>query len=105
MTRRPRVLLADDHRMFAEGLRSLLAEEFDLLGVVEDGVAMIDAAKRLLPDVIVADITMPGMTSKIKPSRIRRLTRTPVRRNGRQRLRNTANAARNSTGFIGATAN
>jgi DNA-binding NarL/FixJ family response regulator len=61
MTSRPRVLLADDHRMFAEGLRSLLAEEFDLVGIVADGVELIDAAKRLLPDVIVADISMPRL--------------------------------------------
>lgn len=61
MTRRPRVLLVDDHRMFAEGLRSVLAEEFELVEIVEDGLAMIDAAKRLRPDVIVADITMPRL--------------------------------------------
>src|SRR6058998_2433920 len=61
MTSRPRVLVADDHRMFAEGLRSLLDEEFDLVGIVEDGVALIEAAKRLRPDVIVADITMPRL--------------------------------------------
>jgi DNA-binding NarL/FixJ family response regulator len=61
MTRRPRVLLADDHRMFAEGLRSVLADEFELLEIVEDGLAMIEAAKRLRPDVIVADITMPRL--------------------------------------------
>jgi DNA-binding NarL/FixJ family response regulator len=63
MTRmhRPRVLLADDHRMVAEGLKSLLHEEFDLVGVVEDGRALIEAAKRHLPDVIVADITMPHL--------------------------------------------
>ncbi len=61
MTGRPRVLLADDHRMFVEGLRSLLAEEFDLVEIVEDGVALIEAAKRLRPDVIIADITMPRL--------------------------------------------
>jgi DNA-binding NarL/FixJ family response regulator len=58
---RVRVLLADDHRMVTEGLKSLLADEFDLLGVVEDGRAMVDAAKALKPDVIVADITMPHL--------------------------------------------
>ena len=58
---RPRVLLADDHRMVAEGLKSLLSAEFDLVGVVEDGRALIEAAKRLHPDVIVADITMPHL--------------------------------------------
>lgn len=53
------MLLADDHRMVAEGLKSLLATEFDLVSVVEDGPALIEAAKRLRPDVIVADIAMP----------------------------------------------
>lgn len=58
---RPRVLLADDHRMVAEGLRSLLSPEFELLDVVEDGRALIAAVKKLRPDVIVADITMPHL--------------------------------------------
>ena len=57
----PRVLLADDHRMVAEGLKSLLHPEFELAGVVEDGLALIEAAKRLRPDVIVADISMPRL--------------------------------------------
>jgi DNA-binding NarL/FixJ family response regulator len=56
---RARVLLADDHRMVAEGLKRLLTPEFDLLGVVEDGFALVEAAKKLRPDVIVADISMP----------------------------------------------
>ncbi len=58
---RPRVLLADDHRLVAEGLKSLLSSEFELLEVVEDGRALITAAKKLRPDVIVADITMPQL--------------------------------------------
>ena len=59
--KRPRVLLADDHRLVAEGLKSLLSAEFELVGVVEDGRAMIEAARKLRPDVIVADITMPHL--------------------------------------------
>ena len=59
--KRPRVLLADDHRMVAEGLKSLLSPEFELVGVVEDGRALIEAAKRLRPDVVIADITMPHL--------------------------------------------
>jgi DNA-binding NarL/FixJ family response regulator len=55
----PRVLLADDHLMVAEALRSLLTPEFELVGVVEDGRALIDAAATLRPDVIVADVSMP----------------------------------------------
>ncbi|MCX6551600.1 MAG: response regulator transcription factor [Acidobacteria bacterium] len=58
---RPRVLLCDDHLLVAEALKSLLAPEFDLVGVVEDGRALIAAAATLRPDVIVADITMPHL--------------------------------------------
>jgi DNA-binding NarL/FixJ family response regulator len=58
---RPRVLLADDHRMVTEGLKSLLSAEFDLVGVVEDGRTLIEAAGKTHPDVIVADITMPHL--------------------------------------------
>ena len=58
---RARVLLADDHRMVAEGLKSILVSEFDLAGVVEDGLAMVEAARTIRPDVIVADITMPRL--------------------------------------------
>jgi len=58
---RPRVLLADDHLMVAEALKSLLTPEFDLVGVVEDGRALIEATATLRPDVIVADVTMPHL--------------------------------------------
>jgi DNA-binding NarL/FixJ family response regulator len=57
----PRVLLADDHRIVAEGLRSLLESEFELVGIVEDGRELVEEASRLRPDVIVADISMPHM--------------------------------------------
>ena len=58
---KPRVLLADDHRMVTEGLKFLLTEEFELVGIVEDGRAMVAAASKLRPDVIVADISMPQL--------------------------------------------
>lgn len=58
---KPRVLLADDHVLVAEGLKRLLDEDFELLGVVSDGRALVAEAKRLLPDVIVADISMPDL--------------------------------------------
>ena len=58
---RPRLLLADDHRIVVEGLRSILTPEYDLVGIVENGRELIDAVKRLKPDVIVADITMPQL--------------------------------------------
>jgi DNA-binding NarL/FixJ family response regulator len=58
---RARVLLADDHRMVTEGLKNLLADDFELVGAVEDGRALLAAAKKLRPDVIVADISMPQL--------------------------------------------
>jgi DNA-binding NarL/FixJ family response regulator len=57
--KRPRVLLADDHKIVVEGLRNLLEPEFELVGTVEDGRALVAAAAELRPDVIVADISMP----------------------------------------------
>ena len=56
---RPKLLLADDHTMFAQGLQSLLEDEFELVGAVADGHALVEAALRLEPDVILVDISMP----------------------------------------------
>ena len=58
---RPRLLLADDHAETRELLRSLLQPEFDVIADVEDGSALVSAAELLLPDVIVTDISMPGL--------------------------------------------
>jgi DNA-binding NarL/FixJ family response regulator len=54
-------LLADDHAIVTEGLTSLLQREFFLVGTVADGARLIDAARRLRPDVIVTDVAMPGI--------------------------------------------
>jgi len=56
-----RVLLADDHLILAEGLRSLLEPEFEAVAVVADGRELVAAARKHRPDVIVADITMPSL--------------------------------------------
>ena len=56
---KPRVLIADDHKIFAEGLKRLLKEDFDIVGVVADGRQLVAAAEKLRPDVIVVDISMP----------------------------------------------
>jgi DNA-binding NarL/FixJ family response regulator len=58
---RPRLLLADDHPETAELLRTLLQPEYDVVAVVGDGPAMVSAAMRLSPDVIVSDVSMPGL--------------------------------------------
>jgi DNA-binding NarL/FixJ family response regulator len=56
---RTRVVLADDHAVVARGLSELLKDSFELLEVVHDGHALLEAADRLRPDVIVTDISMP----------------------------------------------
>ena len=56
---RIRVLLADDHPMVLEGVAKILEDEFDIVGKVEDGRALVAAAQELNPDIIVTDMTMP----------------------------------------------
>lgn len=58
---RPRVLLADDHVPLLEAASALLRSEFEVIGTARDGAALVAEALRLRPDVIVADITMPGL--------------------------------------------
>ncbi len=57
--KRTRLLVADDHVMFAQGLESLLSEEFELLGTARNGEELVEATMRLAPDVILVDISMP----------------------------------------------
>ena len=57
----PRLLLADDHTETRNLLRSLLEPEFNVVEDVTDGQALVVAARRLSPDVIVTDISMPGL--------------------------------------------
>jgi DNA-binding NarL/FixJ family response regulator len=62
-TRPTTVLVADDHAIVMEGLVSLLRDhDFDVVGAVGDGEKLLEAARRLKPDVIVADLSMPGMS-------------------------------------------
>jgi DNA-binding NarL/FixJ family response regulator len=56
---KPRVLLADDHKIVMEGLRGLLEQQFELVGFATNGRELIEQASALRPDVIVADISMP----------------------------------------------
>jgi len=68
-----RVLLADDHPVLLAGLRRLLSDEFELVGAVADGQALVALAQKLRPDVIVVDISMPGMNGLEAARRIRRV--------------------------------
>jgi DNA-binding NarL/FixJ family response regulator len=67
------VLLADDHRLVAEGIRSLLESEFEVVDVVEDGRALLERAQALKPDVIVADIAMPHLNGIDALARLKQL--------------------------------
>src|SRR5271169_2117783 len=59
MRNRSRILIADDHNLVAELCKRLLETEFDVVGTVNDGRALLGAARELKPDVIVLDIAMP----------------------------------------------
>jgi DNA-binding NarL/FixJ family response regulator len=58
---RPRVILADDHALLLGAFEKLLAPEFDIVGLVSDGRALVAEAERLTPDVVVLDISMPEL--------------------------------------------
>jgi len=57
--KRPRILLADDHSLILEGIKGLLESEYEIVGLVDNGKALVDAALRLKPDIVVLDISMP----------------------------------------------
>ena len=59
---RPRVLLADDHTLVLEGLSKLLQRDFDLVGTASSGPEAVEMAANLQPDVVLMDISLPGMS-------------------------------------------
>ena len=69
---RIRVLLADDQPAIFDGLRQILGPEYEIVGEVQDGVALLAAAVELEPDVIVLDVTMPRLGGIIAARRIKR---------------------------------
>jgi DNA-binding NarL/FixJ family response regulator len=56
---KPRILLADDHALVLEGFRRILGEQYNLVGTAADGRALLDAARKLQPDIVILDISMP----------------------------------------------
>jgi DNA-binding NarL/FixJ family response regulator len=58
---RPRVLLADDHVALLEAASTLLSSDFEVIGTTTDGAGLVAEAMQLNPDVIVVDISMPGL--------------------------------------------
>ena len=72
MSARPRVLLADDHRIVLAGLEALLADRYELAGRASDGRSLLDLARSARADFIVADISMPGLNGIEALSAMRR---------------------------------
>jgi DNA-binding NarL/FixJ family response regulator len=62
MRARPRLLLAEDHELFSEGLRAMLGTDYDVLAVVRDGGEVIEAVRRHHPDVLLLDLSLPHRT-------------------------------------------
>jgi len=58
---RPRVLIADDHRMLADAFAKILSDDYEVVGTVADGRELVEAAPGLEPDAIVLDISMPRL--------------------------------------------
>ena len=71
-TSRARVLVADDHVIVAEALCKLLSHDFDIVAMVHDGRKLIEAATKLLPDVVLVDISMPVLNGLHAAERIKR---------------------------------
>ncbi len=75
-SRRPRVLIADDHTFVAEACVKLLEPEFEVVGIVADGLALLEKAPDLKPDIIVLDVGMPLLNGLEAGKRIKSLVRT-----------------------------
>lgn len=70
---RPRVLIADDHSVVAEGVRSLLKNDCEVVGVVSDGRQLLETAPQLKPDLFILDITMPLLNGLDAARRVKSL--------------------------------
>jgi len=71
--RRPRVLLADDHRLLREAFIKLLEPTCDVVGAVGDGRALLEAAPGLRPDIVVLDVSMPSLNGLDAARQLKRL--------------------------------
>jgi len=70
-TRQPSILIGDDHTLVAEAIKNLLVPEFNVVGLVADGRALVDAAVEKKPDVVIVDISMPRLNGLDATHRIK----------------------------------
>lgn len=70
----PRVLLAEDHAMVAAGVRRILEPDFEIVGVAADGRALLEAARRLEPDLVLLDVGLPLLNGVDAARRLREIT-------------------------------
>jgi len=71
--KRARLMLADDHSLVAAGLRSMLESKFDVVGMSDNGRALVHDAKQLTPDVVLLDISMPELNGIEAARQLRKL--------------------------------
>ena len=69
---RPRIVLADDHRLMLDALKNLLEPEFEVVGTFSDGQALVEGAPELRPHVVVLDVGMPLMNGLIAGERLKK---------------------------------
>ena len=70
---RPRVLIADDHAIFSDALRSYLEKNFEVIGQVSNGRALVDEAAKLKPDLVIVDVGMPVLNGIDAARRIKEI--------------------------------
>lgn len=75
--RRPRVLVADDHQLVLDRVKALLRGDFEIIGVAHDGPELVSQTISLSPDVIVADVCMPGLSGIDALRRLHDMGATP----------------------------
>ena len=70
---KPRVLIADDHEAMRQHLVEMLSPHFEVVGAVGHGAAAVAEATRLGPDVVVLDLSMPGLGGLAAAARLRQM--------------------------------
>jgi len=75
--KKPSIVLADDHRMVAESLKSLLEPQFDVVSIVEDGEALVIAVQECQPEIVVTDISIALLNGVEAACRIKEMDNHP----------------------------